>query len=69
MNMLNAGHTGLYGRQSAGLATAWQRAVADEARMPQGAKWQLNSLCSLAVLSVVLLLSREPFAFKLPSAW
>jgi hypothetical protein len=69
MNMLNAGHTGLYGRQGAGLATAWQRALADEARMPDEPKWHLNSLCSLLLLSVVLLLSREPFAFKLPSAW
>lgn len=67
--LLNGGHTSLYGRQGAGLSRVWQRAVAEDARQPAGRQWQLNSLASLLSLSLVLLLSREPFAFKLPAVW
>lgn len=67
--LLNGGHTGLYGGQGAGLSMVWQRAVADDARPSEDRQWQLASLASMLSLLLVLLSSREPFAFRLPALW
>ena len=69
MNILNAGHAELHGRQGAGLSMVWQRALVDEARVHDKRGWNLAWLSFALFVCLVLLLNREPFAFKLPAAW